>query len=72
MKQYTVKYKLHQYGEVKTAVVTAMNKSNAYYKSKYEVIPEREGEQVYSLWVHAVTHQNGNYQTFNTFEGKPL
>ena len=74
MRQYTIEYKLHSADKVRTAIVTAMNKSNAYYKSRYEVIPKREnGEAVYSLWVAGYTDKNNKFHRFiNTFEGNPF
>lgn len=37
----------------------------------FEEIPKREGSNPYSAWVKSVTYNNGNYRTFNTFEGEP-
>lgn len=72
MKAYTVNYKMNVGAEVKQIIVLANNKWEAYDKAEYEAIPEKEGEVPYSAWVWAVTHNNGRYQTFNTFEGKPI
>jgi len=71
MKAYTVEYRLLGFDTVKSIAVLAKNKYDAYDKAVYEVIPEKEGEHPYSAWVASVTYQNGNYKTFNTFEGNP-
>lgn len=71
MKQYTVQYKLHRNDEIRQIVTSAKNKEDAYVQATFYDIPYQTGEQPYSSWVHAVTHNNGNYQIFNTFEGKP-
>lgn len=55
----------------KAVDVIAKSKYEAYDKAVYEVIPKIEGELPYSAWVSSVTYQNGNYRTFNTFEGNP-
>ena len=70
---YTVEYKLWSEGEIKKIYVSARSKFDAYMKAYYEAIPEEnKGELPYSAWVTAVTYQNGNYKTFNTFEGNPF
>lgn len=70
MKQYTVTYTL--YGQKREFVcVGARNKAEAYDKAVYEVIPNTEGTHPYSAWVSGVTYNNGNYKSFNTFEGNP-
>lgn len=51
--------------------VAASSKADAYDKAVYELIPAAEGELPYSAWVVSVTYNNGNYKTFNTFEGNP-
>lgn len=71
MKAYHVKYRLFQAGEESSICVLANNKEEAYDEAVYEKIPELEGIHPYSAWVASVTYQNGNYKTFNTFEGKP-
>lgn len=55
----------------KAVDVIAKSKYEAYDKAVFEVIPKIEGELPYSAWVASVTYQNGNYRTFNTFEGNP-
>lgn len=70
MKAYYVKYKTHSAGEVKGIGVLANSKVEAYDKAVYEEIPKVEGATPYSAWVSSVTYNNGNYRTFNTFEGK--
>lgn len=55
----------------KAVDVIAKSKYEAWDKAVYEVIPKIEGELPYSAWVASVTYQNGNYRTFNTFEGNP-
>lgn len=69
MKHYTVEYKLHSADKVRFICVPASNKADAYDKATYEAIPEKEGYTPYSSWVSAVTYNNGNYRTFNNFEG---
>lgn len=71
MKAYYIRYKMHQFGAERSLDVLAKNKVDAYDKAVYEIIPQREGGCPYSAWVCSVTHQNGNCQRFNTFEGKP-
>ena len=71
MKAYTVEYRLYGSSEVNKVSLLARNKYDAYDKAVYEVIPEKEKEYPYSAWVASVTYQNGNYKTFNTFEGNP-
>lgn len=66
MKQYTVMYKEYASQIEKPIVVIASNKADAYDKAVYD---ELNG-CVYSAWVEGVTHNNGNYQRFNTYEGK--
>lgn len=55
----------------KAVDVIAKSKYEAYDKAVFELIPKIEGELPYSAWVASVTYQNGNYRTFNTFEGNP-
>lgn len=72
MKNYTVCYKLFFPTDKEEFVtVLANNKVEAYDKAVYDVIPKKEGIQAYSAWVSGVTYNNGNYRSFNTFEGKP-
>lgn len=71
MRAYTVHYTMHQLGEVREVSFLAENKREAYYAAYFEAIPKQEGTMPYSAWVHSVTSQNGNYHTFNNFEGKP-
>lgn len=68
---YTVEYKLRGVSEVKRVYVVAFSKAHAYDIAVYEAIPHVEGESPYSAWVYSVTYANGNYKTFNTFEGNP-
>lgn len=70
MKAYTVEYRLIG-SEVEKVVILAKDKYDAWVKATFEEIPAKTGEHPYSSWVSAVTHNNGRYQTFNTFEGKP-
>lgn len=70
-KAFTVEYKLWQCGEVKRVYPLASNKEEAYFKAVFEMIPESEGHYPYSAWVAGVTYNNGNYHSFNTFEGMP-
>lgn len=71
MQAYYVEYRIN--GEdVKGISVPARNKYEAYDKAVYELIPKKEGELPYSAWVVSVTYNNGNYRTFNTFEGNPF
>ena len=67
---YWVEYKIIGSG-VKGMQVAASSKADAYDKAVYELIPAAEGELPYSAWVVSVTYNNGNYKTFNTFEGNP-
>ena len=69
---YTVSYKMHEASEVRKISVTAQNKWEAYDKASWEIIPDKEDGYPYSVWVSAVTYQNGKYKQFNTFEGKPI
>lgn len=71
MKAYYVHYKMYEADEVKGIGFLANNKVDAYDKAVYKAIPKKEGKMPYSAWVHSVTYNNGNYRTFNTFEGKP-
>lgn len=64
---YHVKYRMHSADDVHGIDVLASNKADAYDKAVYEALPELP----YSAWVHSVTYNNGNYRTFNTFEGNP-
>lgn len=68
---YTVEYKMHMADEIKRVAVIASNKQDAWDKATYEAIPENEGTVPYSSWVSSVTYKNGNFRTFNTFEGNP-
>ena len=70
MKNYTIEYKEYKAAGEKSITVLAPNKRAAYYKG-YRMVNELLGSDPYSLWVAAVTYQNGNYKEFNTFEGKP-
>ena len=70
-KAYYIEYKMYSADEVHGIDFLAQNKEEAWDKAVYELIPEREGSCPYSAWVHSVTYNNGNYRTFNTFEGKP-
>ena len=71
MKQYTIEFKMHRADEVKKIVTLAKNKTDAYLQATFFDIPYHYGCVPYSSWVYAVTHNNGNHQVFNTFEGKP-
>lgn len=66
MKHYTVCYKESASQTEKALAVVARNKVEAYDKAVYDEL----GGCVYSAWVDGVTHNNGNYQRFNTHEGK--
>lgn len=68
-KVYTVLY--NGFGDTKSIDVLAKNKAEAWEKAVYEEIPQKEGECPYSAWVSSVTYQNGNYRSFNNFEGNP-
>ena len=68
---YWVKYRAYASGEVKGIDIIASNKVEAWDTAVYKAIPKVEGEMPYSAWVYSVTYQNGNYKTFNTFEGMP-
>lgn len=71
-KVYTIEYCLEGYWDkVRKVTVLAKNKAEAYDKAMYEVIPEIHSYSPYSAWVAGVTYQNGNYKSFNTFEGNP-
>lgn len=71
MRAYTVQYKMHSAGEVREVSFLSQNKREAYIDAVWGVIVRKEGTTPYSAWVHSVTSQNGNYHTFNNFEGKP-
>lgn len=71
MAHYAVEYKMFSSGNVRRVFVGARSKADAYDKAVYEAIPAKEGEPPYSAWVYSVTYNNGNYRTFNTFEGNP-
>lgn len=62
---------MHSAGETHRVFVLAKNKIEAYEKAVFEEIPKIAGHVPYSVWVHSVTYNNGNYKEFNTFEGKP-
>ena len=68
---YYIMYKMVKYGTYKGVCVCAKNKLEAYRKAIYEMIPAIEGNEPYAAWVESVTYSNGNYKSFNTFEGKP-
>ena len=71
-KVYTIEYCLEGYWDkVRKVTVFARNKAEAYDKAMYEVIPEIHSYSPYSAWVAGVTYQNGNYKSFNHFEGNP-
>ena len=69
MKAYTVKWREYDCADVRTVVVIANNKADAYDKATYEEIPKICGSIPYSSWVEGVTYNNGNYRYFNTCEG---
>ena len=71
MKAYYVEYKMNEASKVKGIQVLANSKYDAYDKAVYELIPDIEKYSPYSAWVASVTYNNGNYKTFNTFEGNP-
>lgn len=71
MKAYTIRYKEYSVAKPRTTTVLANNKEDAYYKA-WDHLFEYLGSDPYSFWVEGVTYQNGNYKSFNTFEGKPL
>ena len=68
---YTVSYKMYSADQAHRISLLGKSKADAYDKAVYEEIPTKEGSQPYSAWVESVTYQNGNYKTFNTFEGNP-
>lgn len=70
MKAYTVAYTMGWGMTEQHVSFLAKNKYDAYDRAAYEIIPEREGSHPYAVWVHSVTHSNGNEHRFNTFEGK--
>lgn len=72
MSAYWVEYRILGEAEVKGIESHARNKEEAWDKAVYELIPEKEGECPYSAWVSGVTYNNGNYRSFNTFEGNPF
>ena len=69
-KTYTIYYRPYNGSQIKFADVVARNKEQAYYRG-LDKVEEVEGETPYSVWVYAVTYNNGNYKRFNTFEGMP-
>lgn len=72
MKAYYVKYRMHQFGEVKGVDFLARTKSDAYDKAVYEIIPtQNDGRMPYSAWVYSVTYNNGNHRVFDTDESRP-
>lgn len=71
MRAYTVEYILYDVDKVKSISFLAKNKTDAYDKAVYEIIPEIEKESPYSAWVSSVTYSNGNYKRFNTSSGNP-
>lgn len=73
MKAYYVNYNMRSCAETQGMQIIANNKYDAYDKAVYEEIPKKHGGAFpYSAWVSSVTYNNGNYKTFNTFEGKPF
>lgn len=68
---FWVEYKMHSADAVKGLCIGGRSKAEAYDRAVYEAIPNAEGQIPYSAWVASVTYQNGNYRTFNTFEGNP-
>lgn len=70
MKTYYIQFRLYGH-DVQGIDVVARNKAEAHDKAVYEIIPAKYGETPYSAWVHSVTYSNGNYKTFNNFEGNP-
>ena len=71
MKIYTVAYRMYQFDDVKTIQIKAKSMPDAYSEAVFKVIPEIEGEQVYSAWVDGYTTKDSRYVQCNTFEGKP-
>ena len=70
-KTYHIEYKMYASDEVHGIDVLAKNKEEAWGQATWGDIPYKHGTYPYSAWVHSVTYSNGNYKTFNTFEGKP-
>jgi len=65
---YTVWYREHSAGEVKSIDVIAKSKFEAWDKAVYEELDTMP----YVAWVVSVTYQNGNYKQFaNACESKP-
>lgn len=71
MRAYTVGYKMHMADGERRISLLAKDKQDAYDRAFYEAIPKQEGTVPYSAWLESVTYQNGNYRTFNNFEGNP-
>ena len=71
MRAYTVGYKMHMADGERSISLLAKDKRDAYDRAFYEAIPKQEGTVPYSAWLESVTYQNGNYRTFNNFEGNP-
>ena len=65
-KAYTVQYKMFFADTPHNISVLASNKEEAYDNALDALFPEVP----YSAWVYSVTHGNGRYVRFNTFEGK--
>jgi hypothetical protein len=67
MRAYTVEYKEHSAGDVKSISILANSKQDAWERAVFDLVSPAP----YSAWVAGVTYQNGNYKAFNAFEGKP-
>lgn len=68
-KAYTVAYTMGIWDKERHVDVIATNKAEAYEKAE-DKIPTIEGGHAWAIWVHSVTHGNGNEHRFNTFAGK--
>lgn len=67
MKKYTVEYvEYGMFSDVKSIVITADNKQDAYarFLTMYPT--------VYAGWIANSIDQKGGVHTFNTFAGKPI
>ena len=70
-KAYTIEYIMNGHDEPQKCFVLAHSKEDAYYKALDEIVKHTNGKYPFGYWVAAVTYNNGNYQEFNTFCGKP-
>ena len=71
LKRYIISYRLYEFDKERSIEVVASNKSDAYCKAVFDIIPSIENEQVYSAWIDAYITKSGEHHQLNTCEGFP-